>query len=247
LGQLDAQTRLQVANLDAATRLELGNLDANTRLQLGALDSNTRLQLGTLDSQTRLQLGQLDSSTRLQVASMDNTTRIQLSNIDGTYKQLLQTNQSAANLYDQALTSIASINMSSLSPEAKTSAINFQTATLRDGLNALQNVGNLNYVTSGNIDFGNNATLVFGDTLDANNGGGTTGGGTTSGGGPSYTGSSGTGNSSTIGSGRWALENNTVYSPGGDPLPGYYVDFQGTVFDYNGLPVGNLNDPQMMV
>jgi hypothetical protein len=94
---------------------------------------NTQM-LARLDATTRLQLGQLDASTRMEVAKLDAANRL-----------LLQSNQSAAQMFNQTVTDITNISTNpNLAPDAKKQAVDNALALLQQGLTMTGNVSNLN-------------------------------------------------------------------------------------------------------
>lgn len=143
INQNTMDTQRWLGQLDANTRTNLGQLDANTRLSLGQLDANTRMQLGQLDANTRMQLGQLDASTRQSIAQMDNATKVQVTDLQGRYQQLLQTNQSAAAMFNQMAAQVSEIDRSSLDPQSKMYAINRQTINMQDALETMAKISSV--------------------------------------------------------------------------------------------------------
>ena len=83
---------------------------------------------------------------------MDSKSKEMLANIDGQYRQLLQTNQSAGQMYQQATTSIANIaNNKDLTPEAKTAATTTQINLLNEGLQTIAAVASTEHAAVTNL------------------------------------------------------------------------------------------------
>ena len=79
------------------------------------------------------------------MANIDAKTRADLGAVEANYKNILQTNQSAANLYQQATQNIAQIQLSKdMDAAAKDAAIKNQQTVLSDGLKILGGISGLN-------------------------------------------------------------------------------------------------------
>lgn len=150
---------LPIAQQDAQTYYAANKSTAdaqNAALHFGAAAGNQAsladAQLGTdvskanagMINQTKQQaasdannqmLARLDVQTKLQVQQLDNSTRLSLATLDAQNRQLLQTNQSAASMFQQAVTNITNISTNpTLSQQAKDDAVASQIALLNEGL-----------------------------------------------------------------------------------------------------------------
>lgn len=140
--QLGTQTSL--ANAEAANTAANTAYQAGTQLQLAGLQSNTQIALANLDSQTKAALAVLDANTKIQIDQLDNQ-----------FRTLLQTNQSAANLEQQAMQTIAQISQSTtLDQYGKDNAIQSQVNLLKQGLLSIQNTNPTDAAALANLNLG---------------------------------------------------------------------------------------------
>lgn len=152
-----------LTNAQLGTNVNLSNAEATNKSRSEAYGAGTQLQLAGLDVQTRMALGQLDAATRTQLA-----------HIDGKYRQLLQSNQSAASMANQIMQNIANISQSqTLDQAGKDNAIQTQLNLMNEGLATL---GGISATDAGAIQSLNLGQYFSGSTVGA---GTTTGGGST--------------------------------------------------------------------
>jgi hypothetical protein len=83
----------------------------------------------------------LTTANQMAIAQLDALTRTQLSTLDNQYRQLLQTNQAAQSMFNQAVTNIANISASqTMSKAAKDTAVSSQLAMLNEALRTVSGV-----------------------------------------------------------------------------------------------------------
>lgn len=140
LANADATTKADAATAGTANQFKQIGLETDRALQLADKEYQRAMATATLDANTRVQLANLDNATRLELANVDRNTRVELSTIENNYRQLLQLNQDASAMYNQASTNISNISASNLSKEAKDAAIRTQLNLLQEGLRAKQAV-----------------------------------------------------------------------------------------------------------
>lgn len=158
-----AAARDQAANLEAqrANQAATGALVEQTqgaRLQEGAmqleqslrerqtqLEASIRERQMGLDQAFQREMQAADSQTKILLQQMDADTRTNLANIEANYKTLMQSSASAQELYQQSLKNMTDILMNKdLDYNGKQAALNNQYALLRDGMNVLGSINNLN-------------------------------------------------------------------------------------------------------
>lgn len=145
LGQLQSQTTLANTQLNNASAQATAQLQAKTEEFKAKLNAGTQLTLADKEAYTKLQLADTDAKTRINLANIDAKTRADLGLVEANYKNVLQTNQSAATLYQQTTQNIAQIQMSKdMDAAAKDQAIKNQQTVLADGLKILGGISGLN-------------------------------------------------------------------------------------------------------
>jgi hypothetical protein len=134
-----------IANLNANNSWAQANLGANTQLD------QTRMQIGSQLDQTRMQIGsqqaiaQLNSDTQKYVNQLDSATKLQAQQMQDANQTLLNTNQQAASMFNQAMVSMANIqNNPNLDADNKTQAIAQVWGTLQTQVKVLSAVTGLN-------------------------------------------------------------------------------------------------------
>jgi hypothetical protein len=145
LGNLQSQTSLATTQMNNASAQATAQLQAKTEEFKAKLNAGTQLTLADKEAYTKLQLADADAKTRINLANIDAKTRADLGVVEANYKNVLQTNQSAATLYQQTTQNIAQIQMSKdLDAAAKDQAIKNQQTVLADGLKILGGISGLN-------------------------------------------------------------------------------------------------------
>lgn len=144
LGQLQANTSLATTQMNNASAQATAQLQAKTQELVAKLQAGTQLSLADKEIYGKLQLADADAKTRINLANIDAKTRADLGAVEAKYKNELQTNQSAANLYQQHTQNIAQIQMSKdMDAAAKDAAIKNQQTILSDGLKILSGISGL--------------------------------------------------------------------------------------------------------
>jgi hypothetical protein len=133
------------SNLDRALQAGIINQDqANKMAVFNASESN---KLATIQATLNADIAKFNASQSndLTKLGMDSATKVELANIESSYKQLLQSQASASNLYTQTMQSIANILGSDTMDEAaKAAAVANLTGLLNGGLTTIGAIANLN-------------------------------------------------------------------------------------------------------
>ena len=149
IAQTDAQALNQMAIQNANTLNQNLQSNANTLNQAGQFNTSTQNEFAKLNTQNQNTANQWNAQEKNEaiLKTMDMNSREQLANIEANYKQLMQVNSSAENMYSQVMKNISEIqNNADISD--KETAINSQMAWLRSGLTMIQNLnGVTNLVT----------------------------------------------------------------------------------------------------
>lgn len=152
--------RFNTASTNQAS--EFGANAQNTMSQFNASEGN-RVQMANQEStnqanrfgaEAQNQASQFNASQQNDVIRqmLDSNTKLQLADIEASYKTLMQSSDSAARVYEQAITQMSQILMNKdLDAAAKQRAIDFTVGNLRNGMNLLGSIGNLNL--GGILDF----------------------------------------------------------------------------------------------
>lgn len=130
-----AQNTAALQNAQAANQAR----DTAARLQTQVSQSNAEARnkaaLAQFDGALNVTLQNADSATRTFIAQMGEQTKLELANIEAQFKNQMQVNASAAELYSQVVNNITSLTQNpDLPPDAKADAVNQQTAMLQNGL-----------------------------------------------------------------------------------------------------------------
>lgn len=140
LANADAHNKALAAESGTANQFKQTDMETARALELADKEFQRAMGTAQLDANTRIQLANLDHQSRMELANVDRDTRIELSTIENNYRQLLQTNQDLASMYNQASTNIANIASSNLSQGAKDQATQSQLNLLKEALAAKQGV-----------------------------------------------------------------------------------------------------------
>lgn len=137
-----AQTNMQAQN-------QTNQFNANTLNQAGQFNAQTQNEFAKLNTQNQNTANQWNAQQQNEAVlkAMDMNSREQLANIEANYKQLMQVNSSAENMYSQVMKNISDIQNNKDIADKET-AINSQMAWLRSGLQMVQNLNGVsNLVT----------------------------------------------------------------------------------------------------
>ncbi len=140
----DAQTYSQtrLTNQQAENAANQFNATAGNNLQLASMDQAFKTAAANLDSQSRVALEQLGSQTKVQLA-----------NIEADFKTLMQTSQSASDMYRSTLAGIAQIVQdTNMNAQAKATAINGYMGWLKNSMNMVASINGVDL--TGLLNFG---------------------------------------------------------------------------------------------
>lgn len=142
---VDATNTARQFNASAQNVLTGQKLSADTQLATAQISSNTQRVIADLEAQTRTSLAHLDAQTKTNLAQLDGNIRTELATIEANYKNLMQSNASASDLYRQITQNITNISMSTdMDADAKTRAVASQMLHLQNGMGIIGQIGNLN-------------------------------------------------------------------------------------------------------
>ena len=133
------------AAYDAA--LPVANADATNYNTVAAQNQTT---LNAANSQNATAANQAtmfnaDQSLKTGLANLDAQTKTNLADIEANYKVLMQTSNSAAQLYNQVVTNVSNISLSNtMDQAAKDAAVANQLSLLKTGMSSFGAMGNLN-------------------------------------------------------------------------------------------------------
>ena len=147
------------AGEDAAIRsaLPIAQQDANTYNQIGQFNTSmindmTKTNLtaknaaGQFNAQQKGDISKVNAelTSRYDLAKIDSGTKLQMADIEAGYKTLLGANESAYNMYQQALKNITDISMSKdMTADAKQTGISNQLNLLKNGMSIIGTMDNL--------------------------------------------------------------------------------------------------------
>lgn len=129
------QAALPIANADATNYNTVG---AQNQAAVNAASS----QNATAANQASMFSS--DQAFKTGMANLDSQTKSNLADIEANYKTLMQTSSSAAQLYQQTVTNLSNISLSTMDQTAKDTAVANQYHLLRQGMAAMGAIGNLN-------------------------------------------------------------------------------------------------------
>lgn len=141
----DEQNQFNVRNQDAQNQSGQFNANANNQMGQAQLSAQTQAVIAQLQAQTQTNLSYLDHQTQTNLANLDSATRTNLATIEANYHVLMQSNQSASNLFQQVTQNITNISMSNqMDAAAKQAAVDNQLKLLQSGMQVNGAVSNLN-------------------------------------------------------------------------------------------------------
>lgn len=134
-GQFNAQNSLQSSQFNAqqTNAVNEANAARSQQAELANMDAANKLVAQQMDNSFKAAIASADNQNRANIAILENTTKVDLANIEAQFKQVMQTTDSASNLYQQALKNIADI-MSNPDIKDATAAVQRQKDALRNGL-----------------------------------------------------------------------------------------------------------------
>ena len=138
---------LPIAQADArayeqAARDQQALLSQTSQFNVGQTNEMTR---STLAAQTQAEQYNAEAQNRILSQNLDATNKTALAGIEANYKTLMQSSQTASNIYSQAIANITNITMNKdMDPAAKQAAVNQQVALLKDGMAVSGAISSLN-------------------------------------------------------------------------------------------------------
>lgn len=130
-----------IANADASAINQTNQFNTQAQQRANELNVGAQNDWSKFNAQNQTAMNQWNAGQQNEATlkAMDVNSREQLANIEANYKQLMQVNSSAENMYNQVMKNISDIQMSD-SVADKASAINSQLAWLRSGMTMVQNL-----------------------------------------------------------------------------------------------------------
>lgn len=130
-----------IASSDASAINQTNQFNTQNQQRTNELNVGTQNDWSKFNAQNQTAMNQWNAGQQNEATlkSLDINSREQLANIEANYKQLMQVNSSAENMYNQVMKNISDIQMSD-SVADKASAINSQLAWLRSGMTMVQNL-----------------------------------------------------------------------------------------------------------
>lgn len=160
VNQANTQAANQNAQFNTSNQQQANTQNANATNTASQFNANTQNQANQFNTQSANDFAKLNTQNQntanqwnaqqaneATLKAMDVNSREQLANIEANYKQLMQTNSSAENIYSQVMKNISDIqNNKDIADKA--TAIESQMGWLRSGLTMIQNLnGVTNLVT----------------------------------------------------------------------------------------------------
>lgn len=139
--QFNANAANTASSQNASAINTASQFNANTENQVGQFNAQTSNDFAKLNTQNQNTANQWNAqqANEATLKAMDVNSREQLANIEANYKQLMQTNSSAENIYSQVMKNISDIQNNKDIAD-KTTAIESQMGWLRSGLTMIQNL-----------------------------------------------------------------------------------------------------------
>lgn len=122
--------------INATNQFNTSNQQRTNELNAGQQNDWTKFNAQNQTAMNQWNAGQQNEAT---MKAMDVNSRETLANIEANYKQLMQVNSSAENMYNQVMKNINDIQTSDTVAD-KGTAINSQLAWLRQGMSMIQNL-----------------------------------------------------------------------------------------------------------
>lgn len=141
---IDAAMPIATADANVYNSAEFANKGAtNTALQTGAAATNAATLTNT-DAANRVALTRLDAQSQMALQGLRGDQATTLAQIEASYKQLMQANSSAASLFNESTSQIATILRDpSTSAAQKESAVSSVNALLQSSLAVAGAISNL--------------------------------------------------------------------------------------------------------
>ncbi len=144
LAQSDAQTLNAMNTQNANTVNQAITSNAQTQNQANQWNAQTQNDFTKFNTQNQNAAAQWNAGQQNEATlkAMDVNSRETLAGIEASYKQLMQVNSSAENMYNQVMKNISDIQGNKDIAD-KGSAINSQLSWLRSGMSMIQNLNSV--------------------------------------------------------------------------------------------------------
>jgi hypothetical protein len=146
-GQFTAAAQNAASSQNAQQQTQTSQFNANQAnqtSQFNAQQSNTAA-LQAMDETVKTYMDQQDNATKVQLQAMDGNTKVQLANIQAQYQELMQSSQSASDIYKTIVGNVTTIMTDKdMDPAAKQAAVNQQVQMLQSGMAVAGQVANVN-------------------------------------------------------------------------------------------------------
>lgn len=139
--QFNTGNQMQAATTNANATNTANQFNANTQNQAGQFNAQSSNEFAKLNTQNQNTANQWNAqqANEAVLKTMDVNSREQLANIEANYKQLMQTNSSAENIYSQVMKNVSDIQNNKDIADKET-AINSQMGWLRSGLKMIESL-----------------------------------------------------------------------------------------------------------
>ena len=130
-----------IAQADANAINQTNQFNTSNQQRTNELNAGTQNEWSKFNAQNQTAMNQWNAGQQNEATlkAMDINSRETLANIEANYKQLMQVNSSAENMYNQVMKNINDIQTSDTVAD-KGTAINSQLAWLRQGMSMIQNL-----------------------------------------------------------------------------------------------------------
>lgn len=142
----DAQTAAAAGQFNAGARNEASRDFANATNAMTNANADRSFERSKMEYSARVNdyMAKLEGGIRRDLAILDGDIKKQLASVEAQFKTQMQTSQSAATMYGEALRSIGQIMTDpNLDAAAKQNAINQQMSALTNGLRLQTAIGNI--------------------------------------------------------------------------------------------------------
>lgn len=139
--QMNTGNQQQANTQNASAVNTASQFNANTENQAGQFNAQSANDFAKLNTQNQNTANQWNAqqANEATLKAMDVNSREQLANIEANYKQLMQTNSSAENIYSQVMKNVSDIQNNKDIADKET-AINSQMGWLRSGLKMIESL-----------------------------------------------------------------------------------------------------------
>jgi hypothetical protein len=144
----DAANRASTANAQLGLQAQEDTANNKFKADSQNADAQNKILMQDLDNKLKASMVNMDTSTKLSLENMGDSTKLALGNIEASYKMLMQSSQSAADLYKQGMVNITNtMTNKDMTPDAKQAAVNNQLGMINAGLGIVGAISNLNLDT----------------------------------------------------------------------------------------------------